>query len=182
MRIIRGKYKTRRYPVPKSFPSRPTTDFAKEGLFNILEHQYLSENMEILDLCAGTGNISIEFLSREVGKVIAVDKNFNAYKHMKAMASELGCQEELTVIKADILKFISKTDKQFDLIFADPPYKYADHKSIVEIVFQRNLLKEDGILIIEHGRETSLENITQFKFMRIYGNVHFSFFEYVEGL
>ena len=182
MRIIRGKYKTRRYPVPKNFPSRPTTDFAKEGLFNILEHQYMSEDMDILDLCAGTGNISIEFLSREAGRVIAVDKNFNAYKHMKSMAAKLECTDKLTVIKSDILKFVSKTDKQFDLIFADPPYKYVDHEILAEQVFERNLLKEDGVLIVEHGRETSLESITHFKFMRIYGNVHFSFFEHAEAL
>lgn len=173
-------YKTRRYPVAKSFPSRPTTDFAKEGLFNILEHQYLSDDMSILDLCAGTGNISIEFLSREAGKVIAVDQNYNAIKHIKAMAEKFGCQENITVIKSELSKFLNKVNHKFDLIFADPPYKYEDHKLIVEKVFERELLERDGVLIVEHGRETSLEDITHFKFMRIYGNVHFSFFEYTE--
>jgi len=178
VRIIRGKYKTRRYPVPKNFPSRPTTDFAKEGLFNILEHQYIHSDMEILDLCAGTGNISIEFLSRELGNVIAVDQNFNAYRHMKTMAAKLGCENELLVIKSDILKFVRKTEKKFDLIFADPPYKYTNYVELIETIFARELLQKDGVLIVEHGKESSFEAITHFKFMRIYGNVHFSFFEY----
>lgn len=180
MRIIRGKYKSRRYPVPKNFPSRPTTDFAKEGLFNILEHQYSLEDLMILDLCAGTGNISIELLSREAGKVIAVDRNFNCVRHIKTMAAKLGCEEDLTVIKSDIAKFINKTDQQFDLIFADPPYAYTDYEAIITSIFERDLLTKDGLLIVEHGKETSLEAITHFKFMRIYGNVHFSFFEYAE--
>jgi len=176
VRIIRGIYKTRYYKVPKSFPSRPTTDFAKEGLFNILEHQYLEQNMEILDLCAGTGNISIEFLSRETGNVIAIDNNYNAVKHIKQMAQKFDCANKLNVLKSDILKYLNKTEKKFDLIFADPPYKYEFHQKIAEIVFDTNKLNEGGVLIIEHGRETSLETITHFQFMRMYGNVHFSFF------
>ena len=180
MRIIRGKYKTRYYKVPKSFVSRPTTDFAKEGLFNILEHQYLETGMEILDLCAGTGNISIEFLSREAGTVIAVDNNYNAVKHINSMASKFGCNDDIHVIKSDILKFLNKSEKKFDLIFADPPYKYDHHEEIAKLVFEKDKLKDNGVLIIEHGRETSLEDITHFQFMRIYGNVHFSFFENTE--
>lgn len=177
MRIIRGKYKTRYYKFPKGFPSRPTTDYAKEGLFNILEHQYKNTDLKILDLCAGTGNISIEFLSREAGTVLAVDKNYTAIKHMKNVVKDLGCENEMTVYKADIIKFLEKTEMKFDLIFADPPYLFEHHAKIAEIVFERNILNEDGVLIIEHGRETNLENITHFEFSRIYGNVHFSFFE-----
>ena len=177
MRIIRGIYKTRYYKVPKSFPSRPTTDFAKEGLFNILEHQYLYSDMEILDLCAGSGNISIEFLSRECGSIVAVDNNYNCIRYIKSMAAKFGCEENLHAIKSDALKYLNKSEKQFDLIFADPPYAYSHHAEIAEIVFEKEKLKKGGTLIIEHGRETSLENITHFQFMRIYGNVHFSFFE-----
>ncbi|HIP32143.1 MAG TPA: 16S rRNA (guanine(966)-N(2))-methyltransferase RsmD [Crocinitomicaceae bacterium] len=180
MRIIRGKYKTRYYKVPKSFPSRPTTDFAKEGLFNILEHQYMGNDMEVLDLCAGTGNISIEFLSRECGTVVAVDNNYNCIRYIKSMGAKFDCNDKLSAVKSDVLKFLNKSEKQFDLIFADPPYAYKHHAEIAEIVFQKNKLKEDGVLIIEHGKETSLENITHFQFMRTYGNVHFSFFELIE--
>jgi 16S rRNA (guanine(966)-N(2))-methyltransferase RsmD len=182
VRIIRGKYKSRRYPVPKNFPSRPTTDFAKEGLFNILEHQYTLEDLMILDLCAGTGNISIEFLSRDAGKVIAVDRHHNCVRHIKTMAVKLGCEEDLTVINSDIIKFIKKTEQKFDLIFADPPFAYTDYEALITTIFERDLLSQNGLLIVEHGKETSLEAITHFKFMRIYGNVHFSFFEHAEEL
>lgn len=177
MRIIRGIYKSRRFSVPKSFPSRPTTDFAKEGLFNILEHKFTLDGLEILDLCAGTGNISMEFLSREAGSVIAVDQNFNCVKHIKTMAHEYGCEKDLNVIKSEILKYLKNTERKFDIIFADPPYAFMDHKVIVETIFERELLNKNGVLIIEHGKETSLETITHFGFMRKYGNVEFSFFE-----
>ena len=177
MRIIGGIYKTRRYKVPKNFPSRPTTDFAKEGLFNILEHQYSISDMTILDLCAGTGNISLEFLSRNAGAVIAIDNNYNCVRHIKSMAEHFGCSGSLKVIRADILKFLKKTDENYDIVFADPPYNYQFHSAIVTEVFNRNLLKEGAPLIVEHGKETSLKDITHFKLMRIYGNVHFSFFE-----
>ena len=176
MRIIRGKYKSRYYKVPKNFPSRPTTDFAKEGLFNVLENQIYFEDLHILDLCAGTGNISIEFLSRESGKVVAVDKNFNCVRHIKKMVNKYDCEKDIHVIKADILKYLGKTEEKFDIIFADPPYAYPDHKEITKIVFERELLNTDGILIIEHGKEVNLEDITHFQIMRIYGNVRFSFF------
>ncbi|MDX2361527.1 MAG: 16S rRNA (guanine(966)-N(2))-methyltransferase RsmD [Crocinitomicaceae bacterium] len=177
MRIIRGKYKTRRYAVPKGFPSRPTTDFAKEGLFNVLEHQFVTDDMDILDLCAGSGNISVEFLSRELGHVTAVDSNYNCVRYMKSMAKKLDCESDFMVIKSDVLKFLGKIDSTYDMIFADPPYKYEHHADVVKTIFDRNLLNEDGVLVVEHGKETSLENITQFKFIRIYGGVHFSFFQ-----
>ena len=177
MRIIKGLYKTRRYKFPKGFPSRPTTDFAKEGLFNVLDHHYQMFDLKILDLCAGTGNISIEFLSQECGEVIAVDSNYNCVKHIKAIGKELGCLDKLIVLKSDILKFLVGTDGMFDIIFADPPYEYEHHAEIVRIVFERQLLTENGVLVIEHSRDVKLENITQFQFLRTYGNVHFSFFE-----
>lgn len=177
MRIIRGKFKTRYYRIPKNFPSRPTTDFAKEGLFNILENQFTLEGLKILDLCAGSGNISMEFLSRDAGTVVAVDKNFNCYKHIKSMSHKFECQDDIAVIKSDILKYLKNTGEKFDLIFADPPYAYQHHGEIIDIVFERELLKEGGILIVEHGKETSLENRTHFDFVRTYGGVHFSFFQ-----
>lgn len=177
MRIIRGRFKTRRYKVSKQFPSRPTTDFAKEGLFNVLENQMILEDLHILDLCAGTGNISVEFLSREAGTVVAVDKNYNCYKHIKNVSRELGCESEIRVIKADILKFLDQSGERFNIIFADPPYVYEHHNSIAEKVFERELLLCGGILVIEHGRETSMESLPHFLFSRKYGNVHFSFFQ-----
>ena len=177
MRIIRGKYKTRKYGIPKNFPSRPTTDFAKEGLFNVLSHQMVLDDLRILDLCAGTGSISIEFLSREAGTVVAVDQNYNCVKHIQIMADRFECQDDLMVYKSEMLRFLEKTNERFDLIFADPPYEYSHHTRIAEIVFERELLEDGGLLIIEHGKQTDLSHITHFDFVRTYGNVYFSFFQ-----
>lgn len=177
MRIIRGKYKTRRYKIPKNFPSRPTTDFAKEGLFNILENQMYLEDLKILDLCSGTGNISVEFLSRDAGTVTAVDQNFNCIRHLGKVVRELGCEKEITIVKSDIVKYLERCATTFDIIFADPPYAYTEHEKVIDIVFERNLLNENGILIIEHGKETDLSSKTHFDILRKYGNVCFSFFK-----
>lgn len=178
MRIIRGKFKTRYYKVPKNFPSRPTTDFAKEGLFNILENRIDLEDLEILDLCAGTGNISFEFLSRDAGDVVAVDQNMNCVRHIDKMAREFDCEDQIDVIKSDILKFVDLTDRKFDLIFADPPYLYPDYQKLVQLIFEKNVLNPNGLVIIEHGKETNFKENENFIFERSYGNVHFSFFEY----
>ncbi len=177
MRIISGNLKARRFRVPKNFPSRPTTDYAKEGLFNVLEHQLDFFNLNILDLCAGTGNISFEFLSREAGNVTAIDQNFNCVRYIKKNALELGISDELQVVKSDIFDFLGRTDQTFDLIFADPPYDVTFHGKITEFVFHRNLLNKGGNLIIEHGKKTDLSSLTHFEFIRTYGNVIFSFFK-----
>lgn len=177
MRIIRGKFKTRKYKIPKNFPSRPTTDFAKEGLFNILENQRYLEDLDILDLCSGTGNISIEFLSREAGVVTAVDQNYNCIRHLSKVSRELGCNEDITIIKSEIIKFLKRCEQKFDIIFADPPYAFKDYEEMIDLVFERELLKENGILIVEHGKETDLSHKTHFDFIRTYGNVCFSFFK-----
>lgn len=176
MRIISGFLKARRFSIPKSFPSRPTTDFAKEGLFNVLEHQMSLYDLEILDLCAGTGNISFEFLSREAGTVTAVDSNSNCLRYILKNAIEFKINDNLETYKSDILAYIKRTDRKFDLIFADPPYEYPSHAEIAQIVFERNLLKENGLLIIEHGRHTKLTELPHFELVRTYGNVYFSFF------
>jgi len=177
VRIIRGRFKTRRYTIPKKFPSRPTTDFAKEGLFNVLEHQLHFENLKILDLCAGTGNISFEFLSREAGTVTAVDINYHCFKHIQQLAEFFGCESEIAVIKSDILRFLKQSTSEFDLIFADPPYIYEHHNTIADLVFENKLLAEKGTLIIEHSKRTSMESHPYFILSRKYGNVHFSFFQ-----
>lgn len=177
MRIIRGRFKTRRYKIPRNFPSRPTTDFAKEGLFNILDNCLDADDLHILDLCSGTGNIAIEFLSREWGKVVAVDRNYNCYKHISDLSKNLEITDELSVIKSDIISFLKRTDETFDIIFADPPYAFEKYEDIIDLVFERHLLKENGILIVEHGKESDFSSKTQFDFCRIYGNVCFSFFK-----
>jgi 16S rRNA (guanine966-N2)-methyltransferase len=177
VRIISGILKARRFSVPKNFPSRPTTDYAKEGLFNILEHKIDLFDLNILDLCAGTGNISFEFLSRQAGYVTAVDSNFNCIRFIKKNAQAFQVDEDLVTIKSDIIQFLEKTGDTYDLIFADPPYVFKQYNELVDLVFSRNLLNEDGILIIEHGKETSFEGKPHFDFCRNYGNVNFSFFK-----
>lgn len=176
MRIISGKFKARRFSVPKAFPSRPTTDFAKEGLFNILENQLDLYDLRILDLCSGTGNISFEFLSREAGNVIAVDQNSRCLRHISETAKQLGITSGLTTIKEDIVHFIERTEETFDLIFADPPYAYNKHAELVQAIYQRSLLNPGAWLIVEHGRDTKLNELPNFEFVRSYGNVYFSFF------
>lgn len=178
MRIIRGNLKSRRFSIPKNFPSRPTTDFAKEGLFNLLENQYNIEELTVLDLCAGTGNISFEFVSRDCEHVTCVDKDYNCTKFIRQTSIDFGIDDKMDVIKGDVILFLKKTDRKFDIIFSDPPYDVKFHDQIAQIVFERNLLKEDGMLIIEHGRHTKLEQIRQFDVLRPYGNVYFSFFKH----
>ncbi|MCO5259257.1 MAG: 16S rRNA (guanine(966)-N(2))-methyltransferase RsmD [Crocinitomicaceae bacterium] len=176
MRIIRGILKTKKITVPKSFPSRPTTDFAKEGLFNILENRFDFINLDLLDVCAGTGNISFEWLSREAGNVVAVDANYNVTKHIRSLAKDFGMLDAIQVIHSDGIKFLEKCDQKFDVIFADPPYEVKFHEQIVQLVNEKKLLKEDGLLIVEHGKRTDLSHLKGFEFARGYGNVVFSFF------
>jgi 16S rRNA (guanine966-N2)-methyltransferase len=177
VRIISGILKARRFSAPKNFPSRPTTDFAKEGLFNMLEHQMSLYDLEILDLCAGTGNISFEFLSREAGSVTAVDSNDRCVAFIRKTSVEFGIANKLQTIRADIQQFVSRTERRYDLIFADPPYKYEAYVSLVQKILERELLNENGTLIVEHGKETNLSTMEGYEFTRNYGNVHFSFFK-----
>ncbi len=176
MRIISGKLKARRFTVPKGFPSRPTTDFAKEGLFNMLENRMSLVNLSILDLCAGTGNISFEFISRESGTVTAVDQNFKCIQHIYKNATSLNVLDEIRIVKSEIIRFIDQTKDSYDLIFADPPYDYKEHVKLAESILSKKIITPTGILIIEHGKQTDLSLIKGYEFTRQYGNVYFSFF------
>ena len=175
MRIIRGFLKSRRFTPPKNFPSRPTTDFAKEGLFNVLENSIALTDLEILDLCAGTGNISYEFASREAGKITAVDTNYNCCKFINQMVTEHNLKESIIVIKSDIRDFVRRSEKKYDLIFVDPPYEIAFYHELVNDIFERKLLKPGGLLIVEHGKKTDLSSHKEFDKVKNYGNVNFSF-------
>jgi len=177
VRIIRGLLKTKKVTVPKNFPSRPTTDFAKEGLLNMLENRFDLYDLDLLDLCAGTGNISFEWLSREAGTSVAVDANFKVISHIRSLAREFDMQDKIRIIHMDVLKYLEKCDLTFDLIFADPPYDVKFHEEIVRLTFERRLLNKNGILIIEHGKRTDLSQFPNFELSRAYGNVVFSFFK-----
>ncbi len=176
MRIIRGILKSRRFSIPKNFPSRPTTDFAKEGLFNILENTFSLQDLEILDLCAGTGNITYEFASREAGKILSVDTNYNCCKFIQRMVSENNLEGTVSVLKSDIRDFVRKTEQKFDLIFLDPPYESSFYEEVILTIKERGLVNEDGLLIVEHSKRKDLSHLPHFDKVKDYGGVSFSFF------
>lgn len=177
MRIISGKFKGKRLQAPKNLPVRPTTDMAKEALFNILNNHFNFQDLKILDLFAGTGNISYEFASRGAAPILCIDTDFGCINYIKKIANELDF--DITTIKSDVYKFLEKNNSTYDLIFADPPYhlEQKDFEKIVHLVFERNLLEDIGMLIIEHSKDTKLEHLDHFAFSRSYGGTTFSFFE-----
>lgn len=177
MRIISGKHKSKRLQAPKNLPVRPTTDMAKESLFNIINNLYYFDAISVLDLFAGTGNISYEFASRGTENITAVDAHFGCIKFMNQTAKQL--ELDINILKSDVYKFLDKTPLTFDLVFADPPYDFEDEQflRIVDTVFDRNLLNEDGLLIVEHSSHTDLSEHPKFSYNKKYGGNMFSFFE-----
>ena len=176
MRIIGGKYKGKRVQSPKKFPSRPTTDMAKEALFGILDSRYHWENKDVLDLFAGTGNISLEFLSRGVQSVLSVDVHPIAIKHLNKILKEWEIVN-WSILKKDAIKFITAAHQKFDIIFADPPFALKNLPELPDLIFSSDLLNQEGIFILEHGRENDFQQHPYFTEMRNYGGVVFSFFE-----
>ncbi len=178
MRIISGTYKGKRLTAPKNLPVRPTTDFAKEGLFNILSTRIDFEELSVLDLFSGTGNISFEFASRGVPNINAVDAHFGCIKYIDSVAEELAFP--ITAIKEDALKHLQRATGNYDIIFADPPYNFTvtELESLVTAVFQNKLLSEDGMFIIEHSKHNDISTVNNFSEMRKYGGSVFSFFAY----
>lgn len=176
MRIISGIHRGRTIRPPKNLPVRPTTDKAKEGLFNILNNRVDFDELDVLDLFCGTGNISFEFVSRDVKAITCVDENFRCIGFVKTTMYELGKTTAKT-FRADALKFVESTNQKWDLIFADPPYDFPQYQELVSTILERELLNEDGTLIIEHPVEVSFESFSELRETRKYGRVHFSFFE-----
>lgn len=178
MRIISGKYRGKKLRAPKTLPVRPTTDMAKESLFNILNNYYYFDGVKVLDLFAGTGNVSLEFASRGSEDVTAVDLDSGCIQFIDKMKSELQI-EGFTTIKEDVFKYIKKTKSKSNIIFADPPYafKQEEFESIPKIIFERGLLEEGGMLIVEHFSKMDLSHLEHFSFKRKYGSSVFSFFE-----
>ena len=178
MRIISGKYKGRRINPPKNLPVRPTTDMSKESLFNIINNRFDFEGLKALDLFAGTGNISYEFGSRGAGSITAVDGDFGCIKFIKQTAAEFDFN--ISAVKSDVSKFLKGAKGSYDIIFADPPYHspQKDFEEIVELVFENELLQEDGMMVIEHSKHTALDHMMNFSFCKKYGGSTFSFFEF----
>ncbi len=178
MRIISGKLQRFRFQPPKGFPSRPTTDFAKEGLFNILMNERPLKNLEILDLFSGTGNISFEFASREAGNITAVDKNYKCTRFIKQFVREFKLEHSFNVVKSDIFQFIQNQSKSYDIVFADPPFDTDIHNELINKVMEGNLLNKDGLFILEHNKHHSIGVHKTFQSQRKYGGVLFSFFKH----
>ena len=178
MRIISGKCKGRRIVAPKSIKARPTTDFAKEGLFNILNNITSIENKNVLDLFAGTGNVSFEFASRGAENVLSIDKQMSSIKFITDKAKELDLS--ISSKRYDVFKFIAKSSNDtFDLIFADPPYDNSKIKIFPDEILKTSILKNDGLLILEHGNENDFSNHPNLIDKRTYSRVNFSFFKHL---
>jgi 16S rRNA (guanine(966)-N(2))-methyltransferase RsmD len=178
MRIVSGKYRSRRFEVPKSFKARPTTDFAKENLFNVLANLMDWEDTVALDLFAGTGSISFELLSRGCQEVVCVEKDPAHYAFIKKVKAELK-DNHLVTIKGDAFKFIASCTQAFDFIFADPPYSLPDLARIPEQILSGHLLKENGVFVMEHPKEYDFSALPYFTQRRVYGAVNFSIFNTV---
>ena len=174
MRIVSGEYRGRIIHTPKNLPVRPTTDLAKESLFNILNNRIDFEDTDVLDLFSGTGNISYEFVSRGSSTVTSVEQNFHCHRFIKDTAKKFN-MEGLKAVQANAFSFL-KHSLSYDIIFADPPYDFGRYEELTELIISNKLLKEDGILIIEHPRDIQLSKFAGYKETRRYGKVHFSFF------
>jgi len=177
MRIVSGAHKGRRITAPKKLPVRPTTDMAKEALFNILNNRYYFDELTVLDLFSGIGNISYEFASRGSTAITAVDAHAGCVAFIAKTARELDM--EITPVKSDVFKYLTRITVKSDIIFADPPYGLSldEFAQITKLVFENQLLLPEGLLIIEHSDQMDLSFLPNFDDKRKYGSSVFSFFE-----
>ena len=176
MRIITGKYRGKQIHTPNNLPVRPTTDFAKESLFNILNNLIDFENIHVLDLFAGTGNISYEFFSRGAQQVTVVEIDPKCAAFIEKTSETLKT-DSIIVVKSNVFHFLKHPYGNYDVIFADPPYDLDNVEALPDLVFNGNILKDDGWFILEHSKRNSFADHPCFNQHRIYGNVNFSFFK-----
>ena len=174
MRVISGKFKGRKIIAPSNLPVRPTTDQAKESLFNVLANDIDFNQVSVLDLFAGTGNISMEFLSRGAVKVVSVDANQHCFNFNKKLKEQWNLDNYFPY-KNDVFRSIKNINEQFDIVFADPPYQMPNISELPKLLLSSDLFKENGLLIIEHGKDTVYEHPFLLE-TRVYGSVNFSFF------
>lgn len=177
MRVITGKYKGRHFDVPRSFKARPTTDFAKENLFNVLQGYIdFDEEPTALDLFSGTGSITLELLSRGCSRVVSVEADALHYSFIRGFIEKL---QDLNAfpVRGDVFRFLSKCHEQFDFIFADPPYALPQLEQLPDIVLSRQLLCEGGLFVLEHGKTQDFSQHPRIVDHRAYGSVNFSFFK-----
>ncbi|MBQ8501878.1 MAG: 16S rRNA (guanine(966)-N(2))-methyltransferase RsmD [Bacteroides sp.] len=176
MRVISGIYKRRRFDVPYTFKARPTTDFAKENLFNVLSNQIdFEDGIHALDLFAGTGSISIELVSRGCDHVVSIEKDRDHFNFICKVMDEVKT-DKCFPVRGDVFKFLRSSHERFDFIFADPPYELSGLETLPDLIFQQNMLKEGGLFVLEHGKKNHFEEHPHFVEKRVYGSVNFSFF------
>jgi 16S rRNA (guanine(966)-N(2))-methyltransferase RsmD len=175
LRIISGTHKGKYIPVPKHFRARPTTDFAKEALFNILANYFDFTELAVLDLFSGTGSIGYEFASRGARKVDMVEVNPRYAGFIKTNAEKMGF-EKIEVYRQDVFHTLYDLGSTYDIVFADPPYYLEELDTIPDKVFEAGILEQDGWFILEHGKNHSFNNHKNYKELRKYGSVHFSIF------
>ena len=175
MRIITGQYKGRHFDIPRSFKARPTTDFAKENLFNVLNGYIDFDDITALDLFSGTGSISLELVSRGCARVVSVEADRDNHAFISQCLKKLGT-DVCTPIRGDVFRFVKSCRQQFDFIFADPPYALKELPQIPDLIFDKGILASDGIFVFEHGKDYDFSSHSHFVEHRAYGSVNFSIF------
>lgn len=176
MRIITGQFKGRHFDIPRTFKARPTTDFAKENIFNVLNGYIDFDGITALDLFSGTGSISLELISRGCKEVVSVEKDRD-HAHFIAECMRKIKVESNILIRGDVFRFLKTCHQKFDLIFADPPYALPELGTIPDLIFEYNLLSTGGIFVFEHGKNNDFSNNPHFVEHRSYGSVNFSIFK-----
>ena len=175
MRIITGQYKGRHFDIPRTFKARPTTDFAKENIFNVLQGYIDFEDAVALDLFAGTGSISLELVSRGCSRVVSVEADRDHANFIRQCFKKLGEESDL-LIRGDVFRFLKSCHQKFDFIFADPPYALPGLPTLPELVFKAGMLKPGGVFVFEHGKKNDFSQHPNFVEHREYGSVNFSIF------
>ena len=193
MRIITGRYKGRHFDIPRTFKARPTTDFAKENIFNVLTQYVDFDGASALDLFSGTGSISLELLSRGSEPVVSVELDRDHHRFIQQCLQKLGAcattrqkggeqdthdagKAGVIPIRGDVFRFLKTCHQQFDIIFADPPYALKELPTIPDIIFEKDLLRPGGLFVFEHGKDHDFSEHPHFVEHRSYGSVNFSLF------
>jgi 16S rRNA (guanine(966)-N(2))-methyltransferase RsmD len=181
LRIITGKYKGRHFDIPRTFKARPTTDFAKENIFNVLVQYVDFDGAEALDLFSGTGSISLELVSRGCSRVVSVELDRDHHRFIQDCMKKLTANSQepranIIPIRGDVFRFLKSCKQQFDFIFADPPYALKELATLPDLVFERQVLKEEALFVLEHGKDYEFSEHPHFVEHRQYGSVNFSLF------
>lgn len=177
MRIITGEYKGRHFDIPRTFKARPTTDFAKENIFNVLGRYIDFEDAEALDLFSGTGSITLELLSRGCSRVTSIEMDRDHHAFIVQCLKKLGT-ERCIPLRGDVFRFLKSCKAQYDFVFADPPYALKELPQIPQMVIDKDIIKEGGVFVFEHGHNYDFSQLPHFAEHRAYGSVNFSIFQF----